>query len=131
MLFVVPFGLCSSSTTPSGEAYRNTTSPSPSTRASCSGVATHCPSPCLIGISTVSPTPSPAVTAVSAVSTRRWTSRQMNRSDRLRISAPGSSPDSHRIWNPLQMPSTGPPSAENAATSSISGARAAIAPHRR
>ena len=74
---------------PSGELYRNATRPSPSTRASWSAVATHCPSPCLIGISTVSPGVRPAVTAVCAVSTRSETSRQTNRSDRFRIRAPG------------------------------------------
>ena len=44
---------------------------------------------------------------------------------------PGSSPDSHRIWKPLQIPSTGPPRSANARTSSITGANRAIAPHRR
>ena len=71
------------------------------------------------------------MTHVCAVSTRSQTSSHTNRSDALRISAPGSSPASQRIWNPLQMPSTGPPRSANARTSSIIGARAAIAPHRR
>ena len=38
----------------------------------------------------------------------RW-SRQTNLRWSLRISAPGSRCDSHRIWKPLQMPSTGIP----------------------
>ena len=38
----------------------------------------------------------------------RW-SRQTNLRWSLRISAPGSRWDSHRIWKPLQMPSTGMP----------------------
>ena len=40
----------------------------------------------------------------------RW-SRQPNLRWSLRISAPGSRWDSHRIWKPLQMPSTGMPAA--------------------
>ncbi len=44
---------------------------------------------------------------------------------------PGRSPDSHRIWNPLQMPRTGPPAFANATTSSITGEKRASAPQRR
>ena len=71
------------------------------------------------------------MTGVCVVSTRRCTFRQTNRSDRFRISAPGNSPDSQRIWKPLQMPSTGPPRAAKPLISSITGANRAIAPHRR
>ena len=46
-------------------------------------------------------------------------------------SAPGSSPASVRIWKPLQMPMTGPPFFAKAATSSITGAKRAMAPQRR
>ena len=46
-------------------------------------------------------------------------------------SAPGSSPASHRTWKPLQMPSTGPPARAKRSTSSITGAKRAIAPTRR
>src|SRR5439155_10834225 len=46
-LFVAPFGLWASSTIPVRDVYRKTTSPSRSTSPSCSGVATHWPSPCL------------------------------------------------------------------------------------
>ncbi len=49
----------------------------------------------------------------------------------LRISAPGSRCDSQRIWNPLQMPSTGSPCSAAATTSVITGANREMAPHRR
>ena len=49
----------------------------------------------------------------------------------LPCSAPGSRCASHRIWNPLQMPSTGSPSCAAATTESITGAKRAIAPARR
>ena len=55
----------------------------------------------------------------------------MNFSFELRISTPGSNPDSHRIWKPLQTPSTRPPLPAKARTASMIGARAAIAPQRR
>ena len=60
----------------------------------------------------------------------RW-SRQPNLRWSLRISAPGSRWDSHRIWKPLQMPSTGRPPFAAATTSVITGANRAIAPQRR
>ena len=44
---------------------------------------------------------------------------------------PGSSPDSQRIWKPLQMPRTSPPSAANLRTDSMTGENFAIAPVRR
>ena len=49
------------------------------------------------------------VNRVPAFSTRRWTYLQTNRSEAFRSSTPGRSPASSRIWNPLQMPITGPP----------------------
>jgi len=49
----------------------------------------------------------------------------------IRVRAPGSSRASHRVWKPLQMPSTGPPAFANAITSSMIGLRLAIAPARR
>jgi hypothetical protein len=55
----------------------------------------------------------------------------MNFSAALRISTPGKSPASHRIWKPLQTPSTIPPRPAWARTASMIGARAAIAPQRR
>ena len=61
---------------------------------------------------------------------RRW-SRQTNFRWSLRISAPGSRWDSHRIWKPLQMPSTGIPRPAQATTSVITGAKREIAPQRR
>ena len=42
-------------------------------------------------------------------STRSHTSRHSKRRCALRVSAPGRSPSSVKIWNPLQIPSTGPP----------------------
>ena len=65
------------------------------------------------------------------VSTRRCTGVHTNCSERLRISAPGSSPASHRIWKPLQIPTTGPPRSPNSRTASMIGAHPAIAPARR
>ena len=71
------------------------------------------------------------VQAVRAFSmTSRW-SRQPNLRWSLRISAPGSRCDSHRIWKPLQMPSTGSPRPAAATTSVITGANREIAPQRR
>ena len=51
------------------------------------------------------------VQAVRLFSIRSRWSRQTNLRWSLRISAPGSRWDSHRIWKPLQMPSTGIPRA--------------------
>jgi hypothetical protein len=64
-------------------------------------------------------------------STRTLIQRHTNDRFRLRISAPGSSPASHRIWKPLQMPSNGPPASANPATAFIAGANRATAPVRR
>jgi hypothetical protein len=66
-----------------------------------------------------------------ALSTRTRASRQTNSSCRFGRSAPGRRRASHRIWKPLQMPSTGPPVAANARTAAITGAVLAIAPVRR
>ena len=68
---------------------------------------------------------------VAVVCTTRSTWRQTNRRSLLGSSAPGSSPASQRIWKPLQMPSTGPPSRANAMTDSITGEKRAIDPARR
>ena len=46
-------------------------------------------------------------------------------------SAPGRRPASQSTWKPLQMPSTGPPCAANAATDAMTGENRAIAPGRR
>ena len=59
------------------------------------------------------------------------TCRQTKRRPSFGSSAPGSSPASHSTWKPLQIPSTGPPSAAKAATASIAGEKRAIAPARR
>jgi hypothetical protein len=71
------------------------------------------------------------VSGVSAPSIERVTSRQRNLSDAFRMRTPGRSPASQRIWNPLQMPTTGPPAFAKAATSSITGEKRASAPQRR
>ena len=55
----------------------------------------------------------------------------MNLSEALRISTPGSRPDSHSTWKPLQMPSTGVPAFALAMTSRMMGECAAMAPQRR
>ena len=46
---------------------------------------------------------------------------QRNWRERLRMSAPGSRPASQRIWKPLQMPRTWPPSSANSLTAAITG----------
>jgi hypothetical protein len=46
-------------------------------------------------------------------------------------SAPGRSPASVSTWKPLQMPTTGPPSAAKRVTASITGLKRARAPGRR
>jgi hypothetical protein len=58
-------------------------------------------------------------------------SRQMNESDSFGRRTPGRSPASQRIWKPLQMPRTRPPSAAKSATAAIAGEKRAIAPQRR
>ena len=55
----------------------------------------------------------------------------MNFSEAFGSRAPGSRPASHSTWNPLQMPSTSPPSRANSTTSAITGEKRAIAPARR
>ena len=49
----------------------------------------------------------------------------------LRTIAPGSRPASSSTWNPLQMPSTGPPRSANALTAAMIGEKRAMAPVRR
>ena len=71
------------------------------------------------------------VHAVPSLTTVSPTCLQRNRSDVFGSSAPGSSPASHSTWKPLQMPSTGPPERAKRSTSSITGAKRAIAPTRR
>ena len=71
------------------------------------------------------------VQAVRLFSIRSRWSRQTNLRWSLRISAPGSRCDSHRIWKPLQMPSTGIPRPAASTTSVITGENREIAPQRR
>jgi hypothetical protein len=71
------------------------------------------------------------VNAESATSTRVVTSSQTKCSDRLRTSAPGSSPISQRTWKPLQVPMTSFPFRASFTTLGMIGENRAIAPHRR
>src|SRR3989454_4659874 len=74
-----------------------------------------------MGIFRTSPCCAAFVNGVSVCSTRMCTWRQMKRRPELRIIAPGSKPASHRIWKPLQMPSTSPPLFANFSTDFITG----------
>ena len=94
-------------------AYRRTIWPTASSSARSSGSANQQPSPCLTGMVSDWPVSHRDVNGVPELSTRTVTSRQMNVSDPFGRSAPGSSPASVRIWNPLQIPRTSPPSAAN------------------
>ncbi len=67
----------------------------------------------------------------SVVSTRNVTVVHRNLSPAFFWSAPGSIPASVSTWNPLQMPTTGPPPAAKRCTASITGEKRAIAPGRR
>ena len=71
------------------------------------------------------------VHAVSTFSTRRVCSRQTNVRWSFLIIAPGSRWASARIWNPLQIPSTGIPPRAASTTDCITGANRLIAPARR
>ena len=93
--------------------------------------ATKEPSPFLSTMVTSAPFSYALVHAVVLFSMRSRWSRQPNLRWSLRISAPGRRWDSHRIWKPLQMPSTGIPFCAAATTSVITGANRAIAPQRR
>ena len=86
---------------------------------------------CLTGIESRSPasiSPAKGPWKSSATSS---TCRQTKRSPSLGSRAPGSRPASQSTWKPLQMPSTGPPSAAKRPTASIAGENRAIAPARR
>ena len=68
---------------------------------------------------------------VSAVSTRRLTYRQTNLRPVFRMRPPGRRPASIRIWKPLQMPITSPPSAAKSVMDCMMGLKRAMAPQRR
>src|SRR5439155_8842657 len=121
MAFVLPLGLNRSSTATFGEQYRNATNPSASILAISPAEATNCPSPCLMGTWSTSPGANPS-TRSAPRSVRMLTHRQTNDSPRFLIRAPGRRPASQRIWNPLQMPNTGPPPSANSRTAAITGA---------
>ena len=89
------------------------------------------PSPFFMGTTTSSPWSKDPVQAVVTDSTRRRCSVQTKRWWSLRMRAPGSRWASVRTWKPLQMPSTGIPALAAATTSSMTGAKRAIAPQRR
>ena len=76
---------------------------------SVSGSAWYLPSPCEIGIVSTWPGRSARVNGVSTLSTTTCVDWQRYCRHSLRMSAPGSSPASHRIWKPLHEPSTSPP----------------------
>jgi hypothetical protein len=84
-----------------------------------------------MGSSITSPSSKARVQGVSAFSTRQWTRSHWNRALALVVNVPGASDASQPICAPLQIPSTGLPAAAAARTSSITGARAAMAPARR
>src|SRR6266403_991222 len=79
-----------------------------------------------MGILRIWPFPAALVNGVSVCSTRMCTWRQMKRRPLLRIIAPGSKPASHRIWKPLQTPSTIPPLLANFSTDFITGEKRAM-----
>ena len=89
------------------------------------------PSPFFMGTTISSPSAYRLVQAVCVFSTRRRCSTQMKRWFALRRRAPGRRWASARIWKPLQMPSTGMPRSAAATTSSMTGAKRAMAPQRR
>ena len=99
--------------------------------------ATYWPSWFFRGTVMVWPCSKSRVHTVSVLSTTSSWSRQMKCRWSFLIIEPGSRCDSVRIWKPLQMPSTGRPSASPSgppaavATASITGAKRAIAPARR
>ena len=86
---------------------------------------------CLAGIESRCPASSPRVHGMPAFTTSTSTWRQTNRSDVFGSSAPGSRPASHSTWNPLQIPSTSPPSRAKRSTAPMTGEKRAIAPTRR
>src|SRR3989442_4437820 len=64
------------------------------------------------------PTRGPGVTGVSPFWRTRGLDGQQYWSPSSRVRTPGSSPASHRIWNPLHEPSTSPPPATNSRSAS-------------
>jgi hypothetical protein len=85
----------------------------------------------LTGIERKSPSGQERVNGLYSLITSSSTWRQTKRSETFGSSAPGSSPASQSTWNPLQIPSTSPPSPANSLTASITGANRAIAPGRK
>src|SRR5678816_362521 len=79
----------------------------------------------------VAPLVKAEVNTVSVRTTTRSTGFDTKESPALRISAPGSRCASHRIWNPLQTPTTAPPDLACSDTACITGLNRAMAPERR
>ncbi len=84
-----------------------------------------------MGIRSSDPTATSRVSTEACDATRNVTVWQRNRRPAFFCKTPGSNPASHSTWNPLQMPTTGPPDAAKSATASITGENRAMAPGRR
>ena len=84
-----------------------------------------------MGMDSSVPTGTPSVRAVSSRSTRIAAVVHTKRRPRFFCRAPGSRPASVSTWKPLQIPTTGPPSAAKSATASMTGENRAMAPGRR
>ena len=67
----------------------------------------------------------------SLVAVSSATCLQMKRRLRLRMSAEGSTLDSTRMWKPLPMPKTSPPSTAKVLTAVMTGEKRVVAPQRR
>src|SRR5207253_2640622 len=130
MFASAPLGFASAVAAPAASVYRNTSWPAASTAASVSGSATQRPSPWPIGMRSTWRR-RPVVNGVRSLSMRTWIQSQRYSSDAFRTSAPGSSPASQRIWKPLQLPRTAPPSSAKRRSSYVPGESLAIAPARR
>ena len=77
------------------------------------------------------PTSHALVSTVAVVSTRSSTVSHKNFKPAFFCRPPGSSRASVSTWNPLQIPTTGPPAAANSVTALITGEKRASAPVRR
>ena len=84
-----------------------------------------------MGRRSTSPGAASAVSDERLLSTRQSTVSHKKLSPAFFWSAPGNKPASVSTWNPLQMPTTGPPATANRATASITGEKRAMAPVRR
>ena len=69
--------------------------------------------------------------ALSLLTTQRFWCLEIKCKLLLRFNAPGKSPASVRIWKPLQMPSTFPPSFAKVVTAYMTGEKRAMEPERK